>query len=280
MPRIQRLCMVEYSELLTDIGPTPTECRRIQQNIEEFLKNMVSQKKADGVVFGLSGGIDSVTVAYLASKMFGKKALALVMPDSTVSPSSETGDALKVIGELGLDYKLIDIDVIHKIYSNRLEPDERALGNLRARIRANVIYYYANLKNYLVLGTSNKSEYLIGYFTKFGDGSADILPIVKLYKTQIRKLAEFVGVPSNIVTKRSSPNLWKGHDAEEEIGIGYEKIDTILHCMVDKNYTLDEFMDGVTGISKKDVEKIYQMYQNTQHKRILPERVESIYGDF
>jgi NAD+ synthase len=272
--------MVEYSELLTDIGPTPTECRRIQQNIEEFLKNMVSQKKADGVVFGLSGGIDSVTVAYLASKMFGKKALALVMPDSTVSPSSETGDALKVIGELGLDYKLIDIDVIHKIYSNRLEPDERALGNLRARIRANVIYYYANLKNYLVLGTSNKSEYLIGYFTKFGDGSADILPIVKLYKTQIRKLAEFVGVPSNIVTKRSSPNLWKGHDAEEEIGIGYEKIDTILHCMVDKNYTLDEFMDGVTGISKKDVEKIYQMYQNTQHKRILPERVESIYGDF
>ena len=280
MPRIQRLCMVEYSELLTDIGPTPTECRRIQQNIEEFLKNMVSQKKADGVVFGLSGGIDSVTVAYLASKMFGKKALALVMPDSTVSPSSETGDALKVIGELGLDYKLIDIDVIHKIYSNRLEPDERALGNLRARIRANVIYYYANLKNYLVLGTSNKSEYLIGYFTKFGDGSADILPIVKLYKTQIRKLAEFVGVPSNIVTKRSSPNLWKGHDAEEEIGIGYEKMDTILHCMVDKNYTLDEFMDGVTGISKKDVEKIYQMYQNTQHKRILPERVESIYGDF
>ena len=280
MPRIQRLCMVEYSEMLTDIGPTPTECRRIQQNIEEFLKNMVSQKKADGVVFGLSGGIDSVTVAYLAARVFGKKALALVMPDSTVSPSSETGDALKVIGELGLDYKLIDIDVIHKIYSNHLEPDERALGNLRARIRANIIYYYANLKNYLVLGTSNKSEYLIGYFTKFGDGSADILPIVKLYKTQIRKLAEFVGVPSNIVTKRSSPNLWKGHDAEEEIGVGYEKIDTILHCMLDKNYTLDEFMDGVTGISKKDVEKIYQMYQNTQHKRILPERVESIYGDF
>jgi len=280
MPRIQRLCMVEYSEMLTDIGPTPTECRRIQQNIEEFLKNMVSQKKADGVVFGLSGGIDSVTVAYLAARVFGKKALALVMPDSTVSPSSETGDALKVIGELGLDYKLIDIDVIHKIYSNHLEPDERALGNLRARIRANIIYYYANLKNYLVLGTSNKSEYLIGYFTKFGDGSADILPIVKLYKTQIRKLAEFVGVPSNIVTKRSSPNLWKGHDAEEEIGVGYEKIDTILHCMLDKNYTLDEFMDGVTGISKKDVEKIYQMYQNTQHKRILPVRAESIYGDF
>ena len=246
----------------------------IQDRIEGFLKNTVSQKKADGVVFGLSGGIDSVTVAYLAAKVFGKKALALVMPDSTVSPSSETGDALKVIGDLGLDYKLIDIDVIHKIYSNYLEPDELALGNLRARIRANIIYYYANLKNYLVLGTSNKSEYLIGYFTKFGDGSADILPIVHLYKTQVRKLAELLGVPNNIITKRSSPNLWKGHDAEEEIGISYEKIDVILSCIVGSGWTLPMFMDMVTGIPKKDVEKIYQMYQNTQHKRILPEGVE------
>ncbi len=246
---------------------------KIQQDIMSFLKNQISQKKAGGVVFGLSGGIDSVTVAYLSAKIFGKNALALVMPDSRVSPSSETGDALKVIGDLGLDYKLIDIDVIHKIYSNHLEPDERALGNLRARIRSNIIYYYANLKNYLVLGTSDKSEYLIGYFTKFGDGSADILPIVELYKTQVRKFAEFLGVPNNIVAKRSSPNLWKGHDAEEEIGISYEEIDIILHCMVDKNWTLDEFMDDVTGIPEKDVEKIYQMYQNTQHKRILPERV-------
>jgi len=251
-----------------------TSGAHIQRTIEEFLKNMVSQKKADGVVFGLSGGIDSVTVAYLAAKVFGKKALALVMPDSTVTPSSETGDALKVIGELGLDYKLIDIDVIHKVYSNHLEPDELALGNLRARIRANIIYYYANLKNYLVLGTSNKSEYLIGYFTKFGDGSADILPIVELYKTQVRKFAKFLGVPNNIITKRSSPNLWKGHDAEEEIGISYEKIDVILNCLVDGNMPFPAFVNATEGIPEKDMEKIYQMYQNTQHKRILPERIE------
>ena len=116
---------------------------KIQQDIETFLKNAVSQNKADGVIFGLSGGIDSVSVAYLSAKIFGKKALALVMPDSTISPSSETGDALKAVGELGLDYKLLDIAAIHKIYSNHLEPDELALGNLRARIRANIIYYYA-----------------------------------------------------------------------------------------------------------------------------------------
>ena len=245
---------------------------KIQQDIISFLKNQISQKKADGVIFGLSGGIDSVTVGYLCAKIFGKKTLALVMPDSTVSPSSETGDALKVIGELGLDYKLIDIDIIHKRYSNYLEPDERALGNLRARIRANILYYYANLKNFLVLGTSDKSEYLIGYFTKFGDGSADILPIVSLYKTQMRELAKTIGVPNNIITKKSSPNLWKGHDAEEEIGNSYEEIDSALYCLIDKKLSVDETIQN-TEISRKSVEKIYQMYQNTQHKRILPERV-------
>ena len=125
---------------------------KIKQDIQSFLKNKVLENKSNGVVFGLSGGIDSITVAFLCSKIFEKKTLALVMPDSNVSPSSEAGDALKVVGELGIDYKLIDISQIHKVYSNHLEPDELALGNLRARIRANIIYYYANLKNLLVSG--------------------------------------------------------------------------------------------------------------------------------
>ena len=246
---------------------------KIQQDIISFLKNQISQKKAEGVVFGLSGGIDSATVAYLCKKISEtKEVLALVMPDSVISPSSETGDALKIIGEIGINYKLIDINTIHKRYSNYLEPDDLALGNLRARIRSNIIYYYANLKNLLVLGTSDKSEYLIGYFTKFGDGSADILPIVSLYKTQLRELAKAIGVPNNIVTKKSSPNLWKGHDAEKEIGVSYEEIDSILYCLFDKKLPLDETIQK-TEISRKSVEKIYQMYQNTEHKRILPERV-------
>ncbi len=245
----------------------------IHQNIVAFLKNQVSQKKANGVVFGLSGGIDSATVAYLCGKMDeGKKVLALVMPDSAISPSNETGDALKIIGEIGIDYKLIDINTIHKRYSNYLEPGEFALGNLRARIRSNIIYYYANLKNLLVLGTSDKSEYHIGYFTKFGDGSADILPIVSLYKTQIRELAKTIGVPNSIISKKSSPNLWEDHDAEDEIGISYEEIDSALYCILDKKLSVDETIQK-TGMPRKSVEKIYQMYQNTQHKRILPERV-------
>jgi len=244
---------------------------KIQQDIEIFLKNAVSQNKADGVIFGLSGGIDSVSVAYLCAKIFGKNALALVMPDSTISPSSETGDALKVIGELGLDYKLIDIDVIHKIYSNHLEPDERALGNLRARIRSNIIYYYANLKNFLVLGTSDKSEYSIGYFTKFGDGSADLLPISKLYKTQLREFAKMLGVPTNIIAKKSSPNLWKEHIAEDELGITFEEIDSILYCL-EKRLSIDEIIKK-TEIKRESVEKIYQMHENSWHKRLPPKMV-------
>ena len=244
---------------------------KIRQDIETFLKNTVSKNKADGVIFGLSGGIDSASVAYLAAKIFGKKALALVMPDSTVSPSNETGDALKVVGELGLDYKLIDIDVIHKIYSNHLEPDERALGNLRARIRANIIYYYANLKNFLVLGTSDKSEYSIGYFTKFGDGCADLLPISKLYKTQLREFAKMLGVPNNIITKKSSPNLWKEHVAEEDLGITFEEIDSILYCL-EKRLSVDEIIKK-TEIKKEFVEKIYHMHENSWHKRLPPKMV-------
>ena len=244
---------------------------KIRLDIETFLKNAVSQNKADGVIFGLSGGIDSVIVAYLSAKLFGKKALALVMPDSKVSPSSETGDALKVVGDLGLDHKLIDIDVIHKIYSNHLEPDERALGNLRARIRANIIYYYANTKNFLVLGTSDKSEYSIGYFTKFGDGCADLLPISKLYKTQLREFAKMLGVPNNIITKKSSPNLWKEHIAEEELGITFEEIDSILYCL-EKRLSIDEIVKK-TDITKESVEKIYQMHENSWHKRLPPKMI-------
>ena len=257
-------------EILDEI--TKQDYLKIQQNIETFLKNKVSEKKADGVIFGLSGGIDSITIAYLASNVFGKNSLALVMPDPTVSPSNETGDALKVIGSLGIDYKLIDIGIIHKRYSNYLEPDQLALGNLRARIRSNIIYYYANLKNYLVLGTSDKSEYLTGYFTKFGDGCADLLPIVSLYKTQLREFAKALGVPNQIITKKSSPHLWKDHIAEKELGYSYEEIDSILYCIMDKKLSIDEAVKR-TEIERKTVERIYHMYQNTQHKRILPERV-------
>jgi NAD+ synthetase len=140
-----------------------------------------------------------------------------------------------MISLLGLKYKLIDIAPIVNQYSQYIEPNEFSKGNLRARVRANILYYYANSKKYLVLGSSDKSEYLIGYFTKYGDGASDILPINSLYKLQIREIAKFLGVPQNIIEKKSSPHLWKSHEAEKELGITYEEIDSILYCIFDKN---------------------------------------------
>ena len=167
------------------------EINRIQNKIKE----KVLETNTEGVVFGLSGGIDSAVIAYLCNNAIKDKTLAIIMPDSKVSPESETNDAIQIVDKLGIDYKLLDINLIHKEYSKVLEPNDRALGNLRARIRMNVLYYYGNSKNLLVLGSSDRSEFNIGYFTKFGDGAADVLPIASLYKTQIREMAAYLGLP-------------------------------------------------------------------------------------
>ena len=139
---------MDYNEKLSQITSLP-DYTNIQQNIEWFLKNMVLQKKADGVVFGLSGGIDSAVIAYLCADVIKDKTTAIIMPDSKISPESETDDALKIVDELKLNYKLIDINQIHKEYYKILEPQDLALGNLRARIRTNILYYYSNSKNIL-----------------------------------------------------------------------------------------------------------------------------------
>ena len=240
---------------------------QIQNNIESFLRKHASS----GFVFGLSGGIDSAVIAHICAKSFKEKSLALIMPDSKISPKEETEDALHTVDKLGLDYKLIDINLIHSHFANILEPDQRALGNLRARIRSNLLYYYANLKNYLVLGSSDKSEYLIGYFTKFGDGSADITPIASLYKTQVRQLAKHLQVKDSIIQKKSSPHLWKDHLAEDEIGISYEEIDCVLYCMIDKKMTIPETQNE-TGIAIDKIQKINQLHKNSEHKRIMPDK--------
>ncbi len=226
----------------------------------------------NGVIFGLSGGIDSGVIAYLCAKSMKEKTLALIMPDSKISPKEETEDAIKIVDTLGINYKLIDINSIHKEYYNVLEPNDLALGNLRARIRKNLLYYYANSKNLLVLGSSDKSEFNIGYFTKFGDGAADLLPIVSLYKTQIRQIAKELGLPNNIITKKSSPNLWPNHVAESEIGATYDEIDCILYCIIDKKLSVDETVSQ-TKIESETVEKIYQLYKKSEHKRITPEHL-------
>ena len=243
----------------------------ITEKIENFLINEIEKNNAKGLILGLSGGIDSAVLAYICKRKLKEKTTAIIMPDTSITPSSETEDAMKMISLTGIEYKLIDIKPIVNEYGMYLEPNQKAKGNLRARVRTNILYYYANAKNYLVLGSSDKSEYNIGYFTKYGDGASDITPIISLYKLQVREIAKFLGVPENIITKKSSPYLWKDHEAESELGTTYEEIDSILHCLIDKKMTVEETVEK-TEIDETTVSKIYQLYQNSEHKRLLPQK--------
>ncbi len=240
----------------------------IQNKIGSFLKSEIEMQKSNGVIFGLSGGIDSAVIATLCAKFIKGKSLALIMPNSKITPTSETEDAIKIVDSQSIEYKLIDIGFIHKEYSRYLEPSPLAFANLGARIRANMLYYYANARNCLVLGSSDRSEFLIGYFTKFGDGAADLLPIVSLYKTQIRELAKSLGILPEIISKPSGPHLWEGHTAETELGLAYEEIDAILHCMIDNILSIEE-TSKITEVPISEVDKIYRMYKKSEHKRTL-----------
>jgi len=239
---------------------------KLIENIDEFLSDQIEKNHANGVILGLSGGVDSAVLAYLCKRKLKEKTLAIIMPDTSITPNSETEDALKMISLTGIEYKLIDINPIIKEYTMYLEPNEKARGNLRARVRTNILYYYANIRNYLVLGSSDKSEYLIGYFTKFGDGASDITPIIPLYKLQVREIARHLGVPDKVISKKSSPHLWKEHEAEKELGISYEEIDSILYCLFDKKLSNSE-TEEITGIDKNMIEKIHRLNISSEHKR-------------
>jgi len=195
------------------------------------------------------------------------------MPEKGVTPEEDIEDAIKVCKMLGIEYKVIEINPVIDVFLRILgQSDDIAVANIKPRIRMIINYYYANSRKMLVAGTGNKSELMVGYFTKYGDGGVDILPIGDLYKTEVFQLAKHLGVPERIIKKKPSARLWKGQTDEDEMGIEYSKLDTILKA-IEKGVEIEKIPE-ITGVRKDDVEKVIQMIQSSKHKRETPSAVE------
>jgi len=242
--------------------------------ILEFIKDKVHDAGLSGVVIGLSGGVDSSVTVTLAVKALNKdKVHGLILPDKRTTPKEDIDDAIEIAKNLGIKFHIIEISKVYDSLADLMpfySPDNNiANGNIRARIRMIMLYYYANINRLMVCGTSDKSELLLGYYTKYGDGGSDILPIGDLYKTQVRILAKKLGLPEKIYSKPSSPRLWPGQTAENELGLSYEIIDTILFYYFNLRMDIDK-IHLETEIPRDLIIKIIKRVLVNEHKRMTP----------
>jgi len=237
--------------------------------VKKFIQFTIKNAKANGVVVGLSGGVDSSVVLKLCVEALGKeKVFALIMPEDT-SNKEDTNDAIEFAKSLGVKYEVINISPILRAIGNSVNVKSHlALINIKPRVRMTILYAYANEHNYLVAGTSNKTELLLGYFTKYGDGASDFLPIGDLYKTQVKKLAKKINIPDKIVNKTPSAGLYPGQTDEGELGLSYEIIDKILYAY-ELGYPPTE-ISSILNIKDEEVAKIINMVKKNRHKRRAP----------
>lgn len=248
------------------------DVEKTKNDIVEFVQNKVSEANADGLVVGLSGGIDSTVAAFLACEAVGKENVFGVVLPSTTTPTEDKLHGTAIAQLLGINYKEMAIDsILNEFLSvTQLEDDIKAIGNLKARIRMSIIYFYANSKNYLVSGTGNKSEISIGYFTKHGDGACDIEPIGDLYKTDVFELAKYLGVPQEIIDKPPRAGLWNNQTDENEIGMTYELLDKILYQFNEKEIDAKSIADEL-DIEVDEVNDIIGRVERNNHKTKVPE---------
>jgi len=245
----------------------------VTARLKRFIKDYLKKTKAHGVVLGLSGGIDSATVAALSTLAIGSdKVLALSLPEKETYNRTDIEHTKRMTEKFGFNLETIEISDILEAYYESIpafdENDAVSRGNIKARARMICIYYYANSQDRLVVGSSDKSETMMGYFTKWGDVAADISPLMDLYKTQVRQLAAYIGVPVEIITKPSTPQLWLGQLAEEELGIKYETLDLILLGL--ENFLAPEEIAGQLYLPLNLVASIKDQWLSREHKRRAP----------
>jgi NAD+ synthase len=247
---------------------------KLETDLINWLKEKIKNAGAEGAVVGLSGGIDSSLTSLLCKKAFPDNTLGLIMPCGSNPQDQE--DAEKHAEKFSIEYKIINLNNIYQEFINTIDNVENkinlnekiktdkkinstlkmALANVKPRLRMTTLYYYAALNNYLVVGTDNRSELKLGYFTKFGDGGIDLAPIGNLVKTEVRALAEELGIAEDIITKPPSAGLWEDQKDEKELGISYEEIDKYI----------------LTGKAAQNIEeKIEAVSKQNAHKLKLPD---------
>lgn len=236
--------------------------------LKKFIQTYVASSGCRGVVLGLSGGVDSAVTAVLCKEALGtNKVQCLFLPDKT-TPGNDTKHAHLLVKTFHLQSKEIDISPFVGRFSSFGKPKQLTRANIKPRVRMILLYEYANETNSLVCGTSNKSELLVGYFTKYGDGGTDLQPLGDLYKTQIYQLATYLKIPAQIVKKPPTAGLWLGQTDEKELQMSYQTLDKILYGLEFKWNVAD--IQNFANASKAQVERIRRMRITSQHKRRSP----------
>ncbi len=248
--------------------------RETIERLRRFLKNHKGETKASVFIIGMSGGLDSsVTTALCALAIGGRNVLGVSLPEKETRTEKGFQDAKLVAMEYGVKFATMDITDLVTAASRMLPNlDEKSspipYGNVKARLRAMVLYYLANKNKGLVVGTGDKSEIMLGYFTKFGDGACDIQPLADLYKTSVRDLARHLHLPERVYSKPPSPELWAGQTAEKELGLEYEKLDMILSGL--ERWMSPEDIAEETGLPVRLVKSVRTRWITSEHKRRTP----------
>jgi NAD+ synthase len=232
---------------------------QLSENLVEWLRSEVEAAGCRGVVFGLSGGIDSATVAVLARRAFRDAHLAVIMPAN--SDSRDREDALLVVEKFQLEHREVDLSPVFAAFLSSLgEPadpasQDLARNNIKPRLRMATLYFFASRHRYLVVGTGNRTELTLGYFTKYGDGGVDLLPLGHLVKHEVRELATHLSVPGSIIEKPPSAGMWQGQTDEGELGFSYDD--------------LDRYLVGGEG-SEALAKRVEELRQKNAHKLRIP----------
>jgi NAD+ synthase len=232
------------------------------EKISHFITGKLAGKDA---VVGVSGGVDSALVLSILAKTLPKEKIhAIFLPDSS-TPKTDSEDVKKLSDALGIEIRTINIGSVAESFRALLSiEDKSAMGNVKSRTRMIILYYFANIHRGMVIGTTNRTEYLIGYYTKFGDGACDIEPIMHLYKHDVWDFASYMKVPESIVKKKPSAGLWEGQTDEDEIGMTYSDLDKVLE---------DVFDLKIRSLTDKH-KMVEELHAKSDHKRKLPEFME------